>query len=345
MSKVLLPQKAQKQQQQQRQQQKQENSTITTIITNPKIMMASSTQLKLSKEKQNLQNNFTTPKQTTTGGGDKDSTPDSPTRTIDFDDFTSTSSIMEFLKQEHKCGAPGELGNGHDSDIDAESIFQEVSRLADNSDTRSVDELLREAELLLQHHNFLDSFVPTQKKKSLKSKEEIFKVKSQSQNTIQMNSKYTKSIENVKPRNAANTKLINGYTTCQNEKISPKTSFTPETPTPTNPLSSNSNNTFNAFVDNLPSESVISEESAPLDLQANTTASVKSSSSSNNTTGKDITTKQMDGDDTDEGTDTVSLCLFFEVQNLKSIFRLMFYKEFVFVKKNVCYGFKIKAYF
>ncbi|KAM7347604.1 uncharacterized protein ACRADG_007150 [Cochliomyia hominivorax] len=266
-------------------------------------MMSSSTQIKLSKEKQNLQN-FTTPKHSQANSSERqDSSPDSPIRTIDFDDFTSSSSIMEFLKQEQKCGGPGELSNGHDSEIDADSIFQEVSRLADNSDTRSVDELLREAELLLQHHHFIDSFATTQKKKN-SSKPNTFALKTQTQSTIQMNSKYTKSIENVKPRSMPN-KLINGYITPGNHKDPPKKSYTPETPTPTNPLSSNSNNTFNAFVDNLPSESVISEESVPIDLQANTTASVKSSSSSNNTTGKDITTKQMDGDDTDDGTDTI----------------------------------------
>lgn len=209
---------------------------------------------------------------------------------------------MEFLKQEQRCSASGELSNGHESEIDAESIFQEVSRLADNSDTRSVDELLREAELLLQHHNFMDNFSQNQKKKSKAA------ASLKSQSTIQMNSKYTKSIENVKPRNALN-KLINGYLAPANLKDPAKTLNTPETPTPTNPLSNNSNNTFNAFVDNLPSESVISEESVPLDLRGNTTSSVKSSSSSNNTTGKDITTKQMDDDDTDDGTDTVSLFL------------------------------------
>ncbi|XP_037824184.1 uncharacterized protein LOC119612453 [Lucilia sericata] len=283
MSKVLLPQKAQLKQQQLQQQQ--ENSTTTK----PKIMMASSTQIKLSKETQNLQN-FTTPKQT---NSEKFPQPASPSGTIDFDDFTSSSSIMEFLKQEQKCGGPDDLSNGHDSEIDAESIFQEVSRLADNSDTRSVDELLREAELLLQHHHFMDNFAQNPKKKNSKPAQAL---KTQTQSTIQMNSKYTKSIENVKPPNMVN-KLINGY-------VDP----TPETPTPTNPLSTGSNNnTFNAFVDNLPSESVLSEESVPLDLQGTTTASVKSSSSSNNTTGKDITTKQMDGDDTDDGTDTQKL--------------------------------------
>lgn len=308
MSKVLMPQpKAEQHQQQQKQLEEeqnnqQENTTNTTAATatTRQIMMAASTQIKQSKEKRR----FTTPKQT---HSQKDltlsspaSSPESPTRIIDFDDFTSTSSIMDFLKQEQKC-ASGDSGNGQESDIDAESIFQEVSRLADSSDTRSVDELLREAELLLQHHNYADHFNTHKKKKSAK-------LSKATQSTIQMNAKYTKSIENVKPP-ITQTKLLNGYYPPIVLKDKQKVAQTPETPTPTNSigLRNGSNMSFKAFVDNLPSESVISEESIPRDMQGNaTTASIKSSSSSNNTTGKDITTKQMDDDDTDEGTDTVS---------------------------------------
>ncbi|TMW42790.1 hypothetical protein DOY81_012131 [Sarcophaga bullata] len=136
MSKVLMPQhKGQRHQQQQQQKQLQEEpnnqqenttTTTTTTTTTRQIMMAASTQIKQAKEKRR----FTTPKQT---HSQKDltlsppaSSPESPTRIIDFDDFTSTSSIMDFLKQEQKC-ASGDSGNGHESDIDAESIFQEVS--------------------------------------------------------------------------------------------------------------------------------------------------------------------------------------------------------------------------
>lgn len=61
-------------------------------------------------------------------------------------DFNATNSIIEFLKNEKQC-----LVNGHtdDSEMDINSIFDEISRLSDNSDQRSVDEILREAEILL----------------------------------------------------------------------------------------------------------------------------------------------------------------------------------------------------
>ncbi|XP_055911483.1 centrosomal protein of 162 kDa isoform X2 [Eupeodes corollae] len=66
---------------------------------------------------------------------------------LEFDDFTS-SSILEFLNKEQECF----YGSSRDtSEINDEIIFEEVNRLADNTDTRSVDEILREAELLINN--------------------------------------------------------------------------------------------------------------------------------------------------------------------------------------------------
>lgn len=56
-----------------------------------------------------------------------------------------SNSIIEFLNQEQKCLNPID----NDSELDIESIFEEINRLSDVSDDRSVDEILREAEFLL----------------------------------------------------------------------------------------------------------------------------------------------------------------------------------------------------
>lgn len=64
---------------------------------------------------------------------------------LDFDDYTN-SSILEFLNKEQECF----YGSSRDtSEINDEIIFEEVNRLSDNTDTRTVDEILREAELLI----------------------------------------------------------------------------------------------------------------------------------------------------------------------------------------------------
>lgn len=57
------------------------------------------------------------------------------------------SSIIEFLNQEQKSL----IATEHDltSELDIDSIFEEINRLSDESDERSVDEILREAELLM----------------------------------------------------------------------------------------------------------------------------------------------------------------------------------------------------
>lgn len=65
-----------------------------------------------------------------------------------------SSSIIEFLNQEQKCLIPSEADLTSELDID--SIFEEINRLSDGSDERSVDEILREAELLLSKQQQID---------------------------------------------------------------------------------------------------------------------------------------------------------------------------------------------
>uniref|UniRef100_A0A0K8WIJ7 Uncharacterized protein n=1 Tax=Bactrocera latifrons TaxID=174628 RepID=A0A0K8WIJ7_BACLA len=127
--------------------------------------------------------------------------------TIDCDDFTS-SSILEFLAREQECC----------TEADTESIFQEVSRLADNSDTRSVDEILREAERLMQQQSIFGCTDRAAQCKQLKvsvgNKSKSHQLNQSQPNTavhqqiqqpavatqnIKLNSKYTKRIENVSP--------------------------------------------------------------------------------------------------------------------------------------------------
>lgn len=65
------------------------------------------------------------------------------------------SSIIEFLNQEQKSL----IATEHDltSELDIDSIFEEINRLSDESDERSVDEILREAELLLSKQQQIES--------------------------------------------------------------------------------------------------------------------------------------------------------------------------------------------
>lgn len=64
---------------------------------------------------------------------------------VDFDaeDFTN-SSILEFLNQEKQC-----LDNDNGSEVDIESIFEEINRLSGDADERNVEDILREAEMLI----------------------------------------------------------------------------------------------------------------------------------------------------------------------------------------------------
>lgn len=66
---------------------------------------------------------------------------------INGDETTNGSSIIEFLNQEQNCLNSTE--NEVATELDIDSIFEEINRLSDESDERSVDEILREAELLL----------------------------------------------------------------------------------------------------------------------------------------------------------------------------------------------------
>lgn len=70
---------------------------------------------------------------------------------IDENSLTTSNSIIEFLTHEQKC-----LAQDNDSEIDIDSIFEEINRLSDDSDERSVDEILREAEILLSRQEQFD---------------------------------------------------------------------------------------------------------------------------------------------------------------------------------------------
>ncbi|XP_067641881.1 uncharacterized protein [Eurosta solidaginis] len=255
------------------------------------------------------------------------STSSSPV-TVDYDDFTS-SSILEFLEREQECC----------TDADAESIFQEVGRLADNTDTRSVDEILREAELLMQQQTLLGNTTPPTLSVSQQGKKRhIYDVEKNRIplnkqpetlllpiKSIQLNSKYTKRFENVCQSSMADVsraRLPNGHCNYQEliqsqyknshssthatptvsssaaTPITPTAIITPHTqiPSPTStagvtPL--NGNHRFDVFIENLPSVSVISEESKPRDIQ-NMTA-----------TEAGVTTIALLNGDDDDDTDTV----------------------------------------
>lgn len=77
------------------------------------------------------------------------------TETIENSDVKTktSSSIIEFLNNERECSQLAE----NDSEIDIDSIFEEINRLSDESDERSVDEILREAELLLSKQQQIES--------------------------------------------------------------------------------------------------------------------------------------------------------------------------------------------
>lgn len=77
-------------------------------------------------------------------------------QSLNGDDNTNgNSSIIEFLNQEQKSLIATE--NDLTSELDIDSIFEEINRLSDESDERSVDEILREAELLLSKQQQIES--------------------------------------------------------------------------------------------------------------------------------------------------------------------------------------------
>lgn len=86
----------------------------------------------------------------------KNATLSTQSQSINGDDITNgSSSIIEFLNQEQKCLNPTD--NDLTSELDVDSIFEEINRLSDESDERSVDEILREAELLLSKQQQIES--------------------------------------------------------------------------------------------------------------------------------------------------------------------------------------------
>ncbi|XP_017133233.1 centrosomal protein of 162 kDa isoform X2 [Drosophila elegans] len=178
-------------------------------------------------------------------------------------DYTNSSSIIEFLAKEQDCG-------GILTDPDPESIFQEVSRLSDNTDMRSVDELLQEAERLIQQQLRLGGMVPEMHtpQKPLGCEDAVApgdgsssSPQSSPHSSIRLNTRYTHRIEHLPAPLPPKSAGING-------KIRPR-SGSKSSASPTSvqtPLDSNNGCGFAAFVDNLPSASVISEESTPKDM-------------------------------------------------------------------------------
>lgn len=117
-------------------------SANATIKTNPKIMKRQKEQqLQLHQQQQQNQQQLPPPFSS------------SQSRQFDENPLTTSSSIIEFLNHEQKCSV-------HDTDVDSEldvdSIFEEINRLSDDSDERSVDEILREAEILLSRQEHFD---------------------------------------------------------------------------------------------------------------------------------------------------------------------------------------------
>lgn len=73
-------------------------------------------------------------------------------KNVPDDEDTTPTSLMKFLSHEQEC-----LNSGNDSDVDVDSIFEEINRLSGDSEDRSVDDILREAELLLsKQENLVD---------------------------------------------------------------------------------------------------------------------------------------------------------------------------------------------
>lgn len=72
------------------------------------------------------------------------------------EDLTN-SSILEFLNQEKHCL----VDSDNMSELDVESIFDEINRLTVNADDRDVDEILREAEHLMLNNKPLERSLDT----------------------------------------------------------------------------------------------------------------------------------------------------------------------------------------
>lgn len=263
-------------------------------------------------------------------------------------DYTSSSnSIIEFLAKEQDCGGL--------ADPDPESIFQEVSRLSDSTDMRSVDELLQEAERLIQQQLRLGGISTeldsgnSEPMEALTARtnggEEGSAASSSSplsaspHSSIRLNTRYTHRIEHLPAPLPPKPAVANGKTRPRSGSKSSASSTAVQTPMEAMPqmngsMEGHGNGAgFAAFVDNLPSESVISEESTPKDMDME-----------NNTATLAQLELQLQ-DNTDDDEDTVSgdsgyrLSLPFQAKNW--LFRRLQEPSLVnFLAKNMFLSFK-----
>ncbi|KAH8265709.1 hypothetical protein KR038_009019 [Drosophila bunnanda] len=210
------------------------------------------------------------------------------TQAVESLDYTSSSnSIIEFLAKEQDCGGL--------ADPDPESIFQEVSRLSDSNDMRSVDELLQEAERLIQQQLRLGGIATDLDVGHAESSEPLaFRTNggagagsvaggdassssppsASPHSSIRLNTRYTHRIEHVPAPLPPKTPVVNGNGGKARPRSGSKSSASPTSVAEMTPQMSGSTEGngactgagFAAFVDNLPSESVISEESTPKDM-------------------------------------------------------------------------------
>ncbi|TDG40737.1 hypothetical protein AWZ03_012845 [Drosophila navojoa] len=225
-------------------------------------------------------------------------------------DYTSSSSIIEFLAKEQDCSL---------EPADPETIFQEVNRLADSSDMRSVDELLLEAERLIQQQLRLgdgdgdgdidgDGDGDTRSQRQTPSTTPSPQSLASPQNSIKLNTRYSRCISSsTTTTTTMSTIKSSTKSPCQakvnatNNKVTSLGNSTASTPpTAAEPLTN-----FVAFVENLPSESVISEESTPKDLHNHT-------HNGGGTLARQLQLEQVDNTDDDE--DTVRIFVLFAYQ-------------------------------
>lgn len=75
------------------------------------------------------------------------------------DELTTTSSIFEFLQQERRCDGGGAIDED-DSELDIDSIFEEINRLSGDTRGRCVEDILREAEELISKQELGQLEVP-----------------------------------------------------------------------------------------------------------------------------------------------------------------------------------------